>query len=520
MTRPPRQIKLGAFLMQTGHHIAAWRHPGAQADAAVNFRHYVDLARRAEAAKFDAIFRRRGRRAQHRPAFLSRTARSDHFEPLTLLSALAAVTEKIGLIATVSTTYNEPYHVARKFASLDQISGGRSGWNLVTSSGQGEAQNFSRTNTWSTRSRARLNSMTWCWGCGTAGRTTPSCATPTAASTSTPPSCIRCIIAASTSCAARSTWRARRKAARWWCRPAPRPPAATGRAQRRSHLRGPSDLRRGPVLLSRHQARAAGYGRDPDSIKVMPGIFPWSATAAEADEKFARLQDLIHPVVGVQLLSNMIGVDLSGHPVDGPLPELPETNGGRSRQLLLADLARRDGLTIRQLYLKIAGARPSASGGHARAHRRPVAAMVRGRRRGRLQHHVALAARRPGRFHRTGAAGTAPAWPVPARVRRQHIARAPGSGPAGARAGQRPRAASRHRRLRPPPCRPPSLNQNASVPCPAIPLPISPSSAAASPAPSPRSSWPAPPRPLAITIVESRPELGAASPTAHATRRT
>ena len=104
--------------------------------------------------------------------------------------------------------------------------------------------------------------------------------------------------------------------------------------------------------------RAAGYGRDPDSIKVMPGIFPVVGhSQAEADEKFARLQDLIHPVVGVQLLSNMIGVDLSGHPVDGPLPELPETNGGRSRQLLLADLARRDGLTIRQLYLKIAGAR-------------------------------------------------------------------------------------------------------------------------------------------------------------------
>ena len=144
MTRPPRQIKLGAFLMQTGHHIAAWRHPGAQADAAVNFRHYVDLARRAEAAKFDAIFLADavGVRNTDLPS-LSRTARSDHFEPLTLLSALAAVTEKIGLIATVSTTYNEPYHVARKFASLDQISGGRSGWNLVTSSGQGEAQNFS-----------------------------------------------------------------------------------------------------------------------------------------------------------------------------------------------------------------------------------------------------------------------------------------------------------------------------------------------------------------------------------------
>ena len=143
MSRPSRQIKLGAFLMQTGHHIAAWRHPDAQADAPINFRHYADLARRAEAAKFDAVFLADsvGVRNTDLPS-LSRTARSDHFEPLTLLSALAAVTEKIGLIATVSTTYNEPYHVARKFASLDHISGGRSGWNLVTSSGQGEAQNF------------------------------------------------------------------------------------------------------------------------------------------------------------------------------------------------------------------------------------------------------------------------------------------------------------------------------------------------------------------------------------------
>ena len=91
----------------------------------------------------------------------------------------------------------------------------------------------------------------------------------------------------------------------------------------------------------------------------MPGIFPViGRTQAEAEEKFARLQDLIHPVVGVQLLSNMIGgFDLSGYPVDGPLPDIPETNGGKSRQQLLIDLARRDNLTIRQLYLRIAGAR-------------------------------------------------------------------------------------------------------------------------------------------------------------------
>lgn len=363
MTRPPRQIKLGAFLMQTGHHIAAWRHPGAQADAAVNFRHYVDLARRAEAAKFDAIFLADavGVRNTDLPS-LSRTARSDHFEPLTLLSALAAVTEKIGLIATVSTTYNEPYHVARKFASLDQISGGRSGWNLVTSSGQGEAQNFNLDEHVEHAQRyARAaefhDVVLGLW----------------------------------------DSWEddafLRDADSGQYFDPAKLHPLH----HRGEHfkVRGPLNVARSPqgrpvvvqagaspagrdlaarsaeVIFVAHQTfdeaqsfyrdikrRAAGYGRDPESIKVMPGIFPVVGhSQAEADEKFARLQDLIHPVVGVQLLSNMIGVDLSGHPVDGPLPELPETNGGRSRQLLLADLARRDGLTIRQLYLKIAGAR-------------------------------------------------------------------------------------------------------------------------------------------------------------------
>ena len=146
MTSKKKQIKLGAFLMQTGHHIAGWRHPQAQADAGVNFRHYVQLAQKAEAAKFDAVFLADGVAVRSENlAALSRTARSDQFEPLTLLSALAAVTERIGLIATASTSYHEPYNLARKFASLDQISGGRAGWNLVTSATNAEALNFSRT---------------------------------------------------------------------------------------------------------------------------------------------------------------------------------------------------------------------------------------------------------------------------------------------------------------------------------------------------------------------------------------
>ncbi|WP_343720046.1 LLM class flavin-dependent oxidoreductase, partial [Achromobacter dolens] len=319
MTRPSRQIKLGAFLMQTGHHIAAWRHPEAQADAPVNFRHYVELARRAEAAKFDAIFLADsvGVRNTDLPS-LSRTARSDHFEPLTLLSALAAVTEKIGLIATVSTTYNEPYHVARKFASLDHISGGRSGWNLVTSSGQGEAQNFNLDeHVEHARRYARAaefhDVVLGLW----------------------------------------DSWEddafLRDKASGQYFDPAKLHPLR----HRGEHfsVRGPLNVSRSPqgrpvvvqagaspagrdlaartaeVIFVAHQTfdeaqafyrdikgRAVAYGRDPDDIKIMPGIFPViGRTQAEAEDKFARLQDLIHPVVGVQLLSNMIGgFDLSG----------------------------------------------------------------------------------------------------------------------------------------------------------------------------------------------------------------
>ena len=144
MTHTPRQLKLGAFLMATGHHVAAWRHPDVPANAGLDFAHYKQLARVAEAAKFDALFVADSVAAPS-AEIASRMARSEHFEPLTLLSALSAVTDHIGLIATATTSYNEPYHVARKFASLDHLSGGRAGWNLVTSDNAAEAQNFGRT---------------------------------------------------------------------------------------------------------------------------------------------------------------------------------------------------------------------------------------------------------------------------------------------------------------------------------------------------------------------------------------
>jgi alkanesulfonate monooxygenase SsuD/methylene tetrahydromethanopterin reductase-like flavin-dependent oxidoreductase (luciferase family) len=150
MSRQGEKLRLGAFIYPAGHHVAAWRHPRAQADAGVNITHYRRVATLAEEAKFDLIFLADGvaMRGDDIDA-MSRTATRyvGQFEPLTLLSALSAlsaVTERIGLVATASTTYNEPYHVARKFASLDHLSGGRAGWNLVTSQDEREAYNFGR----------------------------------------------------------------------------------------------------------------------------------------------------------------------------------------------------------------------------------------------------------------------------------------------------------------------------------------------------------------------------------------
>ncbi|MEP0895311.1 LLM class flavin-dependent oxidoreductase [Leptolyngbya sp. FACHB-1624] len=146
-----KQLRLGAFLMSSGHHLAAWRHPDAKADGGLSFEHFKQVAQTAERGKFDMIFFADGvsvrgssasRSVRGNINALSRAGHVAHFEPLTLLSALSVVTERIGLAATVSTTYNEPYHLARKFASLAYLSGGRAGWNLVTSATNAEAKNF------------------------------------------------------------------------------------------------------------------------------------------------------------------------------------------------------------------------------------------------------------------------------------------------------------------------------------------------------------------------------------------
>ena len=140
MTQPKRQLNLNLFLMGTGHHEASWRHPDAQPGRSLDLSYYLELAQTAERAKLDSVFLADGLASWSN----AKSSRQGGLEPFTFLSALSAVTKHIGLIGTVSTTYNEPFHVARKFASLDHLSQGRAGWNIVTSGNEQEAQNFGR----------------------------------------------------------------------------------------------------------------------------------------------------------------------------------------------------------------------------------------------------------------------------------------------------------------------------------------------------------------------------------------
>ena len=141
-------MHIGMSIRGLGYHPAAWRHPDVPADGTLRFEHYARSAKAAERGKCDLIFFADGIGIRERDAPNGSLARMGYeiveMEPMTLLPALAVVTKHIGLVTTASTTYNEPYNIARKFATLDWISNGRAGWNVVTSWSEAEAKNFGR----------------------------------------------------------------------------------------------------------------------------------------------------------------------------------------------------------------------------------------------------------------------------------------------------------------------------------------------------------------------------------------
>ena len=357
-------MKLGLFLAGTGQHIASWRDPAVEPDAGQSLRNYVQLAQLAEAAKFDFVFNA-DTQATFGPDEIDvwkRNTVSQRIEPITLLGALAAVTQRIGLVATATTTYLEPFHVARMFASLDQLSEGRSGWNLVTSSAAAEAFNFSHAAHAAHADRYEratefVQVVLGLWDTFEDDAFVMDKASGLFVDTGK----LHMLHHKGKHFQVRGPLMMRRS-------PQGHPvivhagQSEAGRALAAQHAEVvfsvEQDIDKAREFYKDIKSRAARHGRLPHSILIMPGVLAVvGRSKAEAEDKYERLQSLIHPELGVAYLSEMLGTDVSSYPLDGPLPDVPLTNSQQGRQKVIVDLARREGLTIRQLYKRVAGQR-------------------------------------------------------------------------------------------------------------------------------------------------------------------
>jgi FMN-dependent oxidoreductase (nitrilotriacetate monooxygenase family) len=352
-----RQMRFGVFVQTPGHHVAGWRHPDAVVDGWPNLALMQHIAATAERGKFDMFFLGDG----FATGYGEHPSTIGKFEPLTLLSALAMGTRRLGLAATASTTYAEPYHVARTFASLDHLSGGRAAWNVVTTAYAKSAAVFGRQH---------------------------------------PPHAERYAMAEEFVEACRLLWdtwdddafTADKQAGRF-VRPGslhvpgfkgkhfaiegglnvPRPPqghpvliqaGSSGPGQALAAriadvvFTAQNDLAEAQAFYRSVKAQVVEQGRTPGAALVMPGVFPViSRSEREAQEIFAELNRTIDTTQAFTVLSERLGADMSLHPLDGPVPPLPETEHLKSRATLLAEMARRDNLTLRELFHRVAAAR-------------------------------------------------------------------------------------------------------------------------------------------------------------------
>lgn len=361
-TEPQRHLHLNAFLMSTGHHEASWRLPESDPQASTDVEHYKNLARAAERGRLDSIF------FADSPVLFGEVGRrpAGKLEPTVLLTAIAGATERIGLIATASTTYNEPFNLARRFASVDWASGGRAGWNVVTTAGPDAARNFGVDDQ--------------------------------------PAHAVRYERAGEFIEVAQKLWDSWQDDAVL----ADKEEGVWGDADRirtvdhegkHFKVRGPLNVPRSPqghplivqagssedgkdlaakyadAVFTAHQtladaqefyrdlkARTAAAGRDPETIKILPGIVPViGATVEEALELERELDRLIKPEYARIQLAKTLRVEPEDLPLDRRLPDnLPsedEIEGAKSRYTLIVQLARREQLTVRQLIGRLGGGR-------------------------------------------------------------------------------------------------------------------------------------------------------------------
>jgi FMN-dependent oxidoreductase (nitrilotriacetate monooxygenase family) len=356
-----RQLRLGAFMRPISIHTAAWRYPGAFPDANFNFRHLKRFAQKLEHGKFDAFFMADHLAVLNMPMeALKRSATVTSFDPLVLLPALAVVTERLGLIATASTTYNEPYHIARKFASLDHLSGGRAGWNVVTSGNPDESMNFGLEQhlehaTRYRRAREFFDVVTGLWD----SWADDAFIRDVERGIYFDPAKLHVLDYRGEFLKVRGPLNIARPIQGW---PVIVQAGASeaGRqlaAETAEVIFGAgSNLANARAFYADVKGRMEKLDRDPDHLKVLPGAFVVVGdSVAEAREKRARLDSLVHYDSAIASLSIALGQDASRFNPDGPLPPIPDSNASKSGRERVVELAQRDKLTVRQLAQRVGG---------------------------------------------------------------------------------------------------------------------------------------------------------------------
>jgi FMN-dependent oxidoreductase (nitrilotriacetate monooxygenase family) len=355
----PRQLKFSVYMTADGnYHLGGWRLPDAYADAGQNISRWIEVARILERGKIDMLFIADNISPQgvdHLPS-MSRSPRSVGFEPLTLLSALSTVTTRLGLAATSATTWNEPYTVARMFASLDHLSGGRAAWNLVTGRNPEDAKNFSRNVHVEHQDRYRraeefIDVVKGLWDSYddhaiVRDRASGLFFDPNKLhlikhngehfsvkgplSVSRPPQGHPVIVQAGESEAARQL---------------------TARAADAVFTQQ-SSLKSARVFYRDIKRRLEQFGRAPDSLKVLPGMSAYiGRTREEAEEKYTGLQAMTPPEYAVRQLGLLLGVDLSGYPLDEAMPHL-DASAARANPERWLKFSRDADMTLRQAALR------------------------------------------------------------------------------------------------------------------------------------------------------------------------
>ena len=358
MSRARKQLKLGAFLSVPGNHLAGWRHPDAVPETDMDFGWYMRLAQLAEHWLYDTIFFQDTVAVAGSDALaagdLTRTrlSRIVKLEPTATLAALAVGTKHIGLIATATTTFNEPYNIARRFSTIDHISNGRAGWNLVTSQIEDEAGNFGLDTHVDHALRYEraiefYDVVAGLWDSWEED--------------------------AFLRDKASGLWfdvnkmhflnhRGRHFAVRGPLNVSRTPQGRPVVAQAGSSEPGrelaartadvvftaQTELAAAQEFYADVKGRTARYGRGPDDIKIMPGITPVvGRTEAEAREKYEELQALLPDDVALAALARFTrGIDIFSYPLHGPMPDLPEANSAKSRQKLIMDMAKKQNLSL------------------------------------------------------------------------------------------------------------------------------------------------------------------------------